>query len=159
MPADWRSAYLQQARSDHAMLLQLMKEGAPLCHRLHYLQMTTEKLAKGLLTPPGDTAYERTHNAFVRFVRVAKVRPEVRRICGFEGKADQFTAYVNSLLPLAGDIQSLSPEGEDHPNPEYPWMIHGIIYSPAEFAFDNFQFTHPKMTKMIEFIANCFQIA
>ena len=49
---DWRTAYLEQAKSDYAMLLKLNRDEAPLCHRLHYLQMTTEKMAKGFLTRP-----------------------------------------------------------------------------------------------------------
>ena len=32
-----------------------------------------------------------------------------------------FTAFINSLLPLASAIEGLSPEGGNHPNPEYPW--------------------------------------
>lgn len=54
MPLDWRAAYFQQAKSDYEMLLKLMsEEGTPACQSLHYLQMTTEKLAKGFLTQPG----------------------------------------------------------------------------------------------------------
>lgn len=46
---DWRTGYLRQARADYDMLLFLLKTGeeVALCQKLHYLQMTTEKLAKG----------------------------------------------------------------------------------------------------------------
>ena len=159
MPTDWRSAFRMQAKSDYAMLLQLNKQGAPLCHQLHYLQMTTEKLAKSFLTPPGSTTYKRTHKAFEEFVKVVKGRSDFRKACGFEGRSDNFKAYINSLLSLAGNIESLSPEGEDHPNPEYPWMAGGIIYSPTEYPFTNLRFDNPKMVKMLEFIADCFRIA
>ena len=74
---DWRTAYLEQAKSDYAMLLKLNQEEAPLCHRLHYLQMTTEKMAKGFLTPKGGARYPKTHNALVvNFVKLAEKRPD-----------------------------------------------------------------------------------
>lgn len=69
MPHDWRSSYLTQAKADYAIFRLLEKENSPLCHRLHYLQMTTEKLAKGLLTPVGGVRYAKTHDAFLTFVR------------------------------------------------------------------------------------------
>ena len=78
---DWRSAYLEQAKSDFTMF-QVIQD-APLCHRLHYLQMATEKLAKGFLTPPGGARYGKTHDAFVRFLRVAKGRPEFQAVSQF----------------------------------------------------------------------------
>lgn len=54
MANDWRGAYFQQAKSDYSLLL-LIKEinDVPLCQKLHYLQMTTEKMSKGFLTPVG----------------------------------------------------------------------------------------------------------
>jgi hypothetical protein len=73
---DWRTAYLTQAKSDYAMLLKLIREEAPLCHRLHYLQMTTEKMAKGFLTKKGGPRYAKTHDAFAKFVKIAGERPE-----------------------------------------------------------------------------------
>ena len=70
MAMDWRTAYFQQARSDYDMLLRLLKEeNVPECQRLHYLQMATEKLAKGFLTQPGGPRYPKVHDAFVRFVK------------------------------------------------------------------------------------------
>ena len=58
MALDWRTAYFQQAKSDYEMLLKLLsEEDIPPCQSLHYLQMTTEKLAKGLLTRPGGSHY------------------------------------------------------------------------------------------------------
>jgi hypothetical protein len=121
MPAmDWRTAYLTQAKSDYAMLLKLIREEAPLCHRLHYLQMTTEKMAKGFLTNKGGTRYAKTHDAFVKFVRLAGGRPEFRAASHFT-QAGAFVAYVTSLLDTAQNVENLSPDGGDHANPEYPW--------------------------------------
>jgi len=73
---DWRTAFLLQARSDHAAFRLLLdaarNDPALLCQCLHYLQMTTEKLAKGFLTPPNGPRPPAVHHAFTRFVQTAR---------------------------------------------------------------------------------------
>ena len=49
MPWDWRSSYLEQAKSNYAMF-SLIRSQASSCQSLHYLQMAKEKMAKGFLT-------------------------------------------------------------------------------------------------------------
>jgi hypothetical protein len=79
MASSWREAFYLQARSDYDLLLLLNEQGAPLCHRLHYLQMATEKLAKGFQSDPATNNRPiRSHAAFVRFMQLAKSRPELR---------------------------------------------------------------------------------
>ena len=159
MPAiDWRTAYLEQAKSDYAILLKLNRDAAPLCHQLHYLQMTTEKMAKGFLTRNGGARYPKTHNAFVNFVILAARTPEFRAVSRFTTRS-QFSAYTTSLLALARRVEDLSPDGEDHPNPEYPWEINGVILLPTEYAFNGLELDNPKMVKLLEFIADCFTLA
>lgn len=155
---DWRTAYLEQAKSDYAMLLKLNREEAPLCHRLHYLQMTTEKLAKGFLTPRGGPRYAKTHDAFVTFVKLAGRRPDLRLASRFT-KASQFAVYVDSLLPAAQRVEDLSPDGSDHPNPEYPWEEKGIIMLPTEYPFTELDLRSRKMIKLLQFIDDCFTLA
>ncbi len=157
MAWDWRSSYLEQAKSDYAMFT-MIRDQAPLCHSLHYLQMATEKLAKGFLTQPGGTRYARTHNALVKFMRVSKTRPEFQAACRFK-QSRQFTAYVDSLLSIAQKVEDLSPEGEDHPNPEYPWEINGVIVIPSEYHFSDMAIENPKMIKLLQFVDDCFEIA
>jgi hypothetical protein len=133
---DWHDAFLEQAKSDHAILGRLAHPAVEYCHRLHYLQMTAEKLAKSLLTPPGSAAPPPTsHAVFVRMLQVLKARPEIRRQLGFDDAA-RFRSYINSLLDLAGRIETLAPAqaGLAHPNPEYPWKdlsTHQIQCPPA----------------------------
>jgi hypothetical protein len=155
---DWRTAYLEQAKSDYAMLLKLNREEAPLCHRLHYLQMTTEKLAKGFLTPHGGPRYAKTHDAFVSFVKLAGRRPDLRVASHFTN-VSQFKAYVTSLLETAQKVEDLSPDGGDHPNPEYPWEEKGIILLPAEYPFTDLDLRSRKMIKLLQFIDDCFTVA
>jgi len=66
--------YLVQARSDWAVY-QLLKSQA-ICHRLHYFQMCTEKLAKAYFwKSPG--AGKLGHAAFVKFVRAIATKQKV----------------------------------------------------------------------------------
>ena len=155
---DWRTAYLEQAKSDYAMLLKLNQEEAPLCHRLHYLQMTTEKMAKGFLTPRGGARYPKTHNALVAFLKLAEKRPDFRRASKFTS-ASQFTAYTASLFDIAQKVEDLSPDGGDHPNPEYPWESQGVIVLPSEYPFADLNTQSRKMVKLLEFIDDCFTLA
>lgn len=53
MAKDWRSAYFQQAKSDFQLFEKIVGQAdVPLCQKLHYLQMATEKMSKGFLTKP-----------------------------------------------------------------------------------------------------------
>ena len=68
--------YLVQARSDWALYEFLKTQ--PICHRLHYLQMCTEKLAKAFFwrsTGAGNL----NHTAFVKFLRALKSQSKVAR--------------------------------------------------------------------------------
>ena len=163
MSLDWRTAYLEQAKSDYETLQKLLADDAvPLCQCLHYLQMTTEKLSKGLLTQAGGSRYPKTRDALVRFMRLAKGRPEIRRACGFSQKpSSMFAAYVDGLLPLAQAVEGLSPEGGDHPNPEYPWEQGGLIASPLSHPFADFDLKQQsrKMVQFLELVEACFRIA
>jgi hypothetical protein len=158
MRTDWRLAHFLQAQSDYALFKRLDDPQVPICHRLHYLQMTTEKMAKGFLTPPGGPRPERVHNAFVRFVRLVQRTPALRRVC--DCKPDQMEAYVNSLLPIAAAVEDLVPVGDqDRPNPEYPWQAGANIFVPVSHAFSDFDpKTNPKMRKLLVFIEKCFQL-
>lgn len=157
MPGDWRAAYLEQAHSDFQLLQRLIPQNdIPLCHKLHYLQMTAEKMAKGFLTPPGGGRYGNTHNAFVRFTTIAASRPELRRLSRYRNPA-QFTAYVGSFRDAAQKVEDLSPEGGDHPNPEYPWEQGGVIQTPLGYHFPDLDLRNPKMIRLMQFIEDCLR--
>jgi hypothetical protein len=151
---DWRTAYLEQAAADYETFRELVKIGSPFCHQLHYLQMTTEKLAKGFLTSPGGPRYPKVHKAFVRFVIIAQSRFEFRRASRFKDTS-QFRAYMDSLRHKAQQIEDLSPEGEEHPNPEYPWEIRGVIQTPLIYPFPDLNLKNPQMMKLLQFIEDC----
>ena len=155
---DWRTGYLRQAKADYDLFQRLANEQElNSCYRLHLLQMATEKLAKGLLTLPGAARYPSTHDAFVNFVTVAKTRRDVRLACGFS-RRDAYAAYIDSLRPQAQAVEDLSPEGEDHPNPEYPWVAGGNVISPLDYPFREIDLQSPKMIKLLRFIEDCLTL-
>ena len=147
----WRDAFLRQARSENLVRRKLNDPAVEYSHRLHYVQMVTEKLAKGLLADPNDPdPPPATHHALVRLIQVLKARPEVRRRLGYDDAA-VFRSFIYTLLPLAAEIESLAPSaaGLTRPNPEYPWKdpATAVVFAPAEFRFETFSPGDPRMVK------------
>jgi hypothetical protein len=158
MAVDWRSAYFLQAKSDYDVFNMLIKKELPLCHQLHYLQMMTEKLSKGFLTPPGRGPYRNTHKAFVDFVRFTRGQAAFQTVCNFPNR-NQYHAYIDSLLPMANSIQELAPAGvENRPNPKYPWTQAGTVLAPQEYNFPTLSLDYSKMIKIIRFVNTCFNL-
>ncbi len=160
---DWHDAFLSQARSDYVILGRLADPAVEYCHRLHYLQMVAEKLAKSLLTPAGSSVPPpMSHAAFVRMLQVLKARPEIRRQLGFDD-ASRFKRYIDSLLDLASRIEALAPAQARlaKPNPEYPWedLSTHQIQVPARFGFPEFDPRNPRMIKIYELIRDLLRIA
>jgi hypothetical protein len=151
----WRTAYWKQARSDLAVFDAI--DRYPLCQRLHYLQMATEKLAKAYLSPTDGGKPRRTHKAFVRFLQICRTDRRIRKACNMA--RDQFRAHVNSLLDTAGRIEDLAPVGEvERPNPEYPWQENGRsgpIIAPVDYPFLRHQLDQHTMVKLLGLVRRC----
>jgi len=133
----WQLAFLKQARADWETYQRIDDPTWPMCHRLHFLQMATEKLGKALLVT-GDMPLERithTHAAFVKFLRVALNSHNLQN--GLRMTYSQVRAHFNRLLPIAGEIEMLAPTlAQDGPNPEYPWPDRaGQILAPIDYSF------------------------
>ena len=136
---DAQELWWRQARSDHAVFVQLRRAGGHECHLLHYLQMATEKLSKAYLwrsrhAPP------RSHTGFVRFLRALLDRrdSELDRIAivlGF-GRRDALYDWVRSVQTLAYSLQNIAPaEAGNGPNPEYPWPHEAPVHCPIGHTF------------------------
>jgi hypothetical protein len=138
----WRGAYFEQAWSDFNVYLDLNARNAVLCHKLHYLQMTTEKLAKGFQCPTSGDPHPRTHFVFVEFLRRLKKNPiYYYKLMGFSSKR-AFSSHIETLLPTSDLIERLAPSGGnfDKVNPEYPWVDkQGNVKCPASYAFPEFK--------------------
>jgi len=106
---DWREAFLRQARSDFQVMGQLSRSGAEACRRLHYLQMATEKLARGWgmsagsLEPPS-----RTYAGFVRLLQHIQAMPWIRWWLGYDDHL-VFSRFVRSLLDVARKLRASIP--------------------------------------------------
>jgi hypothetical protein len=119
--------------------------------------MATEKMAKGFLCDPSHPDRPpKVHESFAKFMRVVSTMPHLARICGCHPA--QFKMYLAGLTPLAAEIEGLAPTGPDHPNPEYPWDQGGTVMVPTEYEFPALNLARPKMQKMLEFIARCFEL-
>jgi hypothetical protein len=158
----WHESYLAQARGEWAIMRRLATARVATCHRLHYLQMVTEKLSKAVLTSAGSATPARTtHAAFVRMLQVIKGRREIREQLGFTDAAI-FRNYVDSLLDLAGKIQQLSPDqaGLAQPNPEYPWedpTTHQV-QALVEHDFPEFDPSDLRMLKIDRLISDLLRL-
>ncbi|MEW6112548.1 MAG: hypothetical protein AB1664_10505 [Thermodesulfobacteriota bacterium] len=157
---NWRDAYLAQAWSDYQIFRVLNKGRYPLCHKLHYLQMATEKLAKGFLYSSKGKPPQKTHYVFVRFLKVSKGRPEWRKKLGFdEHNSKAYATYIDSLIPVADRIEKLAPVGGDFDkvNPEYPWTDDkGDVNCPCRYSFPEFEKT--ELIKIQKLVSDLFRI-
>jgi len=122
--------------------------------------MTAEKVAKGFQTAPGAAPIARSHVAFVSFVRAAGNMPQIQHACKI-GSRRQFSAYVQSLLPLASVLERLAPAlAGDGRNAEYPWEHDGQVTAPVEEGFLDLNVRRdPRAIKLMQFISCCVDAA
>ena len=124
--------YLVQARSDWAVYNLLKSQ--PICHRLHYLQMCTEKLAKAFFWRSAS-AGNLHHAAFVKFLRALKTQSKVATELNY-GTSRNFGEWIHEILDLAYELERLAPQlAGNGPNPEYPWPRNDPEHSPVEHHF------------------------
>lgn len=124
--------FLAQARSDYEIFRRLARQGV--CHRLHYLQMCTEKLSKVWfwrgMSPPAHGHF--TFEPFLRALNTSG-RADFHRMFGYSD-ARRLVLQWPSILDLALRIQQLVP-GLTNPNPEYPWPRNHPTSSPLTHPF------------------------
>lgn len=173
---NWRTAFFTQAFSDYKLLIFLARHGmtddgyrVEECHKLHYLQMTAEKLAKGFMTN-GLNPPEFDHTMLARFFRdVLPKHQGLRKFLGFADDAS-FKHYLNGFEEIVHYIASLAPGGKRQDknrapeNPEYPWETrawrNGIaiqMHVPCEHDWEKWQTT--EMIKFLEFLDKCIGYA
>jgi hypothetical protein len=122
--AEWAVGYARQARADFDTFNVLQpRVEVPDCHKLLFLQMTSEKLAKAHLCSGGhDPAPLQTSHAFVAAILPRVLRQELASI-------NQKGKHVRDILKkakfLAQEIELLAPavtdDGHRPDNCEYPW--------------------------------------
>ncbi len=151
-----------QARSDFEIFELLRGEGVAACHSLHFLQMSSEKIAKASFWDRNE-APVMTHVGFAKFLRrfgntTANNRARIAEMFGF-GTFDGFQAWIRSAIPLARQVEQLSPSVmQDGPNAEYPWPHNAPVECPAEYQFDvweDLKKSHGR--KLMRFIADAIE--
>ena len=113
-----------------------------ICHRLHYLQMASEKLVKSYQVLGSDEAPKKSHAGLIMFLKTLQSNPSIRKRLGFGDKHLQFRNYIGQLMPVAKAIEQLAPSlgDESDVNAEYPWLsLDGMVVYPASYGFKNFQ--------------------
>jgi hypothetical protein len=159
---DAQELWWRQARSDHALFVQLRRNGAHECHLLHYMQMATEKLSKAYLWR-SDHAPPRSHTGFVRFLTALLDRRRelgrIAKVLGFGRRAD-LDNWVRSVRPMAYSLQNIAPaEAGDGANPEYPWPHEAPAHYPAghTFALWNQLTDTGQGRKLMEFVEHAIE--
>jgi len=157
----WSQAFRRQAESDYQIFKRFAGKDSDvaICHRLHVLQMATEKLAKSFLSAAAAEPPKKTHLALVRFLRVLSSNPDIRDRFTFGNNPKQFKAYIDSLIPFAEQIEALAPVGGDieRLNPEYPWLNGRLeIMCPADYSFP--EFTKSVLVRLARFIDRFLEV-
>jgi hypothetical protein len=157
----WGDAFILQCRSDWRIYNEILvdpsrnKNVIDSCQKLHYLQMTTEKLGKAALLKSGNKIDEvcKSHLAFVKFLRSTKKNQKIANIIGMS--LVQYGEHINSLLPLATKIERLVPGiNNQGVNPEYPWLDNsGVVISPTSYKFMEFsEISQPSGARLLRII-------
>ena len=131
-------AYAAQSRSDFTVY-RLHLTSAEECHRLHYLQMACEKIAKAYrlrdrVSVNLDDLY--SHVVFSKFIVIyLKSTPVRHRYRAQEAKRRRMERYAHSL---ALEIEKLAPavdRDQTPENAEYPWMVGETIFVPCRHSY------------------------
>ncbi len=136
---EFQQCWWEQARSDHAVLVLLRRQGVAPCHQLHYLQMVTEKISKAYFWQSGAPP-KKSHAGFGLFMRLLLQVPRAQRqqiADTFKFRRfEDFQNWTRTALPLVYELERLAPAlAHDGPNPEYPWPQNTPKNVPAKFDF------------------------
>lgn len=131
-------AYAEQSQSDFRVYNEYLR-GAEECHRLHYLQMACEKIAKAYrirdLTALGSHDLY-SHLAFSRFILGFLKTPQIRlRFEGRDARRRQIERYARIF---SVEIEKLAPAVDRETTPanvEYPWTADAAIFVPCRHSY------------------------
>jgi hypothetical protein len=157
-------AFAAQGRSDWEVfkhLAGLSRPSFPSCHRLHYLQMATEKIAKAYRirdTGADVDKLAKGHAGFEEFVnsffRCKTIRDE------YTGKDAVLQTLQKNATTLAKQIEKLAPAIDNFVSPEnaeYPWERDGKVHRPCKFEYPNLSMlTQPAGRAVMNLIERAF---
>lgn len=131
-------AYAAQSQSDFRVYQEFLQD-AEECHRLHFLQMACEKIAKAYRlkdTPdfPEESLY--SHVIFSKFVLNLLKSPQIKRLYKSQNAALQ--QLERDAKRLSREIEKLAPAVDRERTPanvEYPWIQGQSVFTPCAFSF------------------------
>ena len=136
-PGEWSKAFARQARADFETWERLRKvPETPACHKLLFLQMACEKLAKAQLCKAGsDPADIQSSHAYV-----ARNLPIIIRQQISLSNPKNAAWVLKHSEHLAREIEMLAPAvkrgGRRPDNCEYPWEDEsGRLHVPLDWTF------------------------
>lgn len=137
--SEWADAFHAQARSDWAVYEQLGVASLPACHRLHYLQMACEKLAKAYRlrgTEADEEELRKHHVGFVSSINTWMRSPAIReRYPGREAQREKVARQVAAVARLIEGLAPAADRGNTPEDVEYPWRDGARVVVPCNFTF------------------------
>ncbi|MFM2219372.1 MAG: hypothetical protein RL240_3690 [Planctomycetota bacterium] len=135
----YQRLWWEQAACDYEAYDRMRRQGFAKCHKLQFLQMSTEKIAKAYFWRNGK-APPKTHAGFVQFLRFLATIPNERdRIAGLFAfrRFTDFQTWIYSVQPIAYALERITPDlANNGPNPEYPWPHSAPQFAPAKYDFE-----------------------
>ena len=135
----WADGYWQQSRSDFDIFNKL--SDVPECHRLHYLQMACEKIAKAYRLRDTSASLDgvlNSHVAFSKFVEPFLGSAEIKK--RYQGRISQLRTITRLAKKLAREIEKLAPAVDRDRSPanaEYPWEEEGRVVVPCSYQYSS----------------------
>lgn len=150
----WARACAKQALSDLDAREALVEAGSRKCHRLHFLQMASEKVSKAHLTKANGHDNVRNRHDYV-----AKHLPTIARIFyAAINDGNELRGWeIQEIRRLAKEIEVLSPACDGgnlrEDNSEYPWENgRGGVCTPCEYSFPNIDDGSRAIVRLIRLI-------
>jgi len=150
----WAKSYAIQALSDLDTREMLISANAAKCHRLHYLQMATEKACKAHLTMMmGHENVRKTHGYIVSNLPIM-----ARNFYANINNSKEISRWeICAIKKIAKEIQVLAPACDDgdmrEDNCEYPWDDgKGNIQIPCKYNFPNIDDSARNVVRLIRLI-------
>jgi hypothetical protein len=139
--AQWRKAFARQADADLGTFHLLSSKAgalAPVCHRLHFLQMACEKLVKAYLFDASPVPADALTSHAVILKHLPRILSELYR--RHEDRSMPGRLFAN-IRRVAREIELLAPAvndaGRRPSNCEYPWLdaASSRVTAPCDIRF------------------------
>jgi hypothetical protein len=139
----YASAFISQARSDwHVHRILAKRDDVAVCHRLHYLQMVCEKLAKAYRLRDTNARLDdlvSKHSGFAKFIGpyFAVVLKD-----DYRGKDEQLRGLLRRARAIAREVEKLAPAIDRLATPEnaeYPWERGEQVMVPCDYGFPSLE--------------------